>query len=588
MSVVLLALAAGGASAAPALRVQIDQKGDFLLIGNSLGHDCANGVPMPVVGTVTACGTDIVESAPDVFWRSDSPAAGQAEANAGITVADARSSAVLSVPDGATVTHAFLYWGARRPTEAADDTAVLEREGVFSEALTATTSWQVTINQGQPGAFHLYQSVADVTAIVQANGAGAYRVGGVEVSEIVDINDSDTFAGWWMAVFYSLESAPRRNLALFDGLDRVSEGNAQDVTLSGLDVPDASIDAKLGVVAYEGDDSLDGDQIFFNGGDPLSDAQNEGTNFFNGTRSSYGAPVSVAGDLPQHTGGPRSMAGIDIDVVDIVSRLTIGDTSATLQATSSGDLYYIAGFVTSISSFGPSFNSSTKVATDVNGGDLVPGDVVEYTLVIRNTGNDASVGTEITDPLPNGVTYLPGSLEITEGENAGAKTDEEGDDQGEYDADRREVKFRLGAGATGVEGGSVAPEGSTTAKFRVTVDAGQSGVVSNQATINAGGASGSPPRDTLTDGNGDLPGVPPTDITVQCSSDEHCKAPSRCDLATKTCTCVPSATQVCGDAVYPSGNGVFNCASSPTQNNQSAAAFLLTAALGALLSRRRR
>src|SRR5262245_14195165 len=93
-------LASQAPSAAPALRVQVEQKGEFLLIGNTLGYDCANMPPMPVVGTIGACGnaTTLADSAPDIFWRSESPAAGQAEANAGITVAQARSTAILTIP----------------------------------------------------------------------------------------------------------------------------------------------------------------------------------------------------------------------------------------------------------------------------------------------------------------------------------------------------------------------------------------------------------------------------------------------------------------------------------------------------------
>src|SRR5437879_2126559 len=51
-------LAAFGAEAraAQTLRVQVDQHGDFKMIGNTLGQDCGPGVPAPVVGTVGACG----------------------------------------------------------------------------------------------------------------------------------------------------------------------------------------------------------------------------------------------------------------------------------------------------------------------------------------------------------------------------------------------------------------------------------------------------------------------------------------------------------------------------------------------------
>ena len=78
----LLAGAAGSANAAPKLRIQVDLRGDFVLIGNTLGHDCANGVPAPITGTVGPCGNNgINDAAPDVFWRADSPAISQAEAN---------------------------------------------------------------------------------------------------------------------------------------------------------------------------------------------------------------------------------------------------------------------------------------------------------------------------------------------------------------------------------------------------------------------------------------------------------------------------------------------------------------------------
>jgi hypothetical protein len=95
---------------APNLRVQVNQHGDFVLIGNALGQECLSGTPAPVVGTVGACGTNTADSSPDVFWRADSPSNGMAEANTGIAVAQARSSAVLSLPVGAQVTHAYLYY----------------------------------------------------------------------------------------------------------------------------------------------------------------------------------------------------------------------------------------------------------------------------------------------------------------------------------------------------------------------------------------------------------------------------------------------------------------------------------------------
>ena len=59
--------------AAPVLRKQISQHGDFALIGNSGGFECAPGTPVPVVGTVTCPALDIADSSPDIFWRSQQP-----------------------------------------------------------------------------------------------------------------------------------------------------------------------------------------------------------------------------------------------------------------------------------------------------------------------------------------------------------------------------------------------------------------------------------------------------------------------------------------------------------------------------------
>ncbi len=565
-SALTLALAAlsGAASAAPTLRVQVDQKGDFVLLGNTLGHECDVGTPVPVVGTVSNCGTNTGDSAPDIYWRADSPAMGQAEANNGVTIAQARSTAVLNIPAFAVITHAYLYWGATLPMLGMDTQVTLDRPGVFTQAVTAIQSYQSANNA--------YQSVADVTAIVQANGPGAYRVSDVDASPLVDVNSSNNFAGWWMAVFYQLATDPPRNLALFDGLDVVSNGNNQNVTISGFVVPNAGFSGKLGVITFEGDNAINGDQLFFNGGAALTNALNPANNFFNGTRSLLGAAVSNAGDLPQLTGTAQSMSGIDLDVVDVTNKLTAGQTSAPIQATSTGDVYFLAGFVTSISTFKPDFSTSTKTAVDVNGGALVAGDVIQYTINVVNTGNDTSLNTVLTDPLPPGVTFVPGSLQIVSGPNAGAKSDSAGNDQAEYLSGTNTVVFRLGAGANGVTGGTLLSNETTVVAFQVTVNPGVTGTISNQATINASGLLGAPAEDTPTDGNGGGSGQPPTDVVVdQCTNDADCAAPTpfcntaltpnlcvqclldtdcsaltpTCDPATNTCVCVPSGAEVC-------------------------------------------
>jgi uncharacterized repeat protein (TIGR01451 family)/MYXO-CTERM domain-containing protein len=510
-----LLLAAASAGAAPKLRVQVDQKGDFLLVGNTLGHDCRAVVPAPVVGSVGSCGTNTGDSAPDIYWRADGPAVGQAMANNAVTLAESRSTAVLNLKAGATVTHAFLYWGARRTGTTADTSVTVERQGGFTQAVTATESY--TVNAG--GGETYYQSVADVTQLVKTNGSGGYRVSGVDGLNFVNQNENVNFAGWYLVVLYQDASEPPRNLAVFDGLDLVTGAQSQSASLSGFLVPAAGFDAKLGVITFEGDPDATGDSLLFGkapltAANRLSDAVNPITNFFNSSRSFLGAPVSVAGDLPQLTGGQGSMSSFDLDVVDITSRVTAGQTSADIQATSSGDVYLLGGFVTSISTFKPDFSSSNKTATDLNGGPVLPGDVFEYTVVVTNNGNDTSVGTVLTDKLPAGVTYVPGSIQVSAGVGAGAKTDAAGDDTADFNASTNTVTVRLGTGANATTGGTMAVGESITVKLKVTIDATATGTIANQAIVTAGGQKGSPPGPTPTDGNNSTPGPQTTDIPI--------------------------------------------------------------------------
>lgn len=470
-----------------------------------------------------------------------------------------RAAAMLDIPAGATITHAFLYWAAGTGIAAPDMTATFGRQGVFSTNVTANASFIVS---------NRYQSMADVTSIVQMYGTGGYEVSNVLGPTLTNINDNNHFAGWWMAVIYEKPSDPLRSILLFDGLDEVQIGNPVTSTLSGFMVPNGPFDAKLGVIGYDGDGQITGDEVLVNGV-AITDAQNPANNFFNGTRSTLGAGTHFPGDLPELTGTPQSMSGIDIDIVDIVPRLAAGQTSMNVSVSTTSDVVLTGGFVTSISTFAPNFDSATKTAVDLNGGVVLPGDTIEYTISLTNTGDDTATNVVLTDVLPIGVTFVPGSLRIAQGANAGIKSDMSGDDQGEYVSGSRTITVRLGTGADATMGGTMAPSGMTTVAFGVIVDADALGPIQNQATINAASLGGLPPSDTLTDGNGADPGRPTTTITVaECMTNAHCTAPMpycsmqnecteclvdahcpglfpTCDPLTDMCMCVPSGSESC-------------------------------------------
>ena|GEM_PF-1791388 len=128
----------------------------------------------------------------------------------------------------------------------------------------------------------------------------------------------------------------------------------------------------------------------------------------------------------------------------------------------------------------------TKSASPVD--NVQEGDILTYTVNFRNDGGDDSSNTVFADNIPEGTEYVPGSLEIVSGPNAGQLTDASGDDQGEFIANENRVVVRLGNGANGNQAGripnvDVLPDG-TTVQFKVkTLSEYKTTTVANQATV---------------------------------------------------------------------------------------------------------
>ncbi len=430
-----------------------------------------------------------------------------------------------------------MYWAGYVVAASGADTAITFSRpgGDLDETVTADESWTATGG----GANLWYQSTADVTDLLKEHEDGAYRVGGIASLDFRATTIQDPVVGWVLVVMYELDSDPPRNLTIFDGFDQVQQGADAQVLLDGFLVPDAGYDAKLGVIAYEGDEGLDGDSLLFNNV-AMSDAVNAEDNFFNGSRSYLGTAVTVPGDLPQLSGAPSSMGGLDFDVIDIAAEVSPGDTSATIGATTDMDRYFLGAFVTSISTFKPDFTLSNKTFVDLNGGTVLPGDILEYTITTQNSGNDSAINTVMTDPLPAGLEYVPGTIKITKGKNVGAKTEAAGDDEADYDSATRSVVVRMGEGATAMAGGTVLVGEETVIVFRAKVTPDAPDKIVNQAVITAEGEMGATSSDYPTDGNGDVPGVPPTETPVgRCGDDDDCPilAPI-CDDSTAASICV--------------------------------------------------
>ncbi|MDM7325079.1 MAG: DUF3344 domain-containing protein [Thermus sp.] len=397
------------------------------------------------------------------------------------------SSATLNLPSGSEVLFAGLYWGARaNPNTTGRNQIYIKPPGSSTyQALngillgTATNIWGTSTTRP-------YAAFADVTQLVQASGNGTYWVGGVLAATGND--GLGFYAGWSLVVVYRNPDQPMRNLVVYDGLASVSRGNPVTITPSGFLTPlSGNVNARVGSIAFEGDGGISGDQLLLND-NALSDSQNPSDNFFNSSVSLLG--TRFANKNPDYI----NQMAVDAEIVDATGRIPNGATSATLTFTSSQDTYFPAVLTFQVDLYLPDLVTTfSKTAQDLNGGNVLVGDVLEYAISFTNTGLDGATNVVLTDPSPSGTQYVPGSLRVVSnatGAPTGSFTDATGDDIAEYEPSCPEhggspcVRFRLGTGANASQGGLIPLQEGAEVRFRVQILPSASGqTVTNTAHI---------------------------------------------------------------------------------------------------------
>lgn len=440
------------------------------------------------------------------------------------------SSATLSLPGGSTVLWAGLYWGGRSTEASRAQIKFKPANSGFYSTLTAAELDSTT------AASNAYQGFTDVTAQVQSARGGTYWAADITASNGQD--GTGFYAGWSLIVVYRDVNQPLRNLTVFDGFASVSSGQNVTTTASGLLTPTTgTFNAYAGTVTYEGDQGISGDTFQItntttNALTTIGDTQNPPTNFFNSSISSLNTRVTAKN--PDYV----NQLGFDVDTVSIASANTVlgnGATSVRLTFNSTQDLYYPGVLTFAVDVFRPQVEGNiTKTVADLNGGNVNPGDVLEYTITVSNTGSDGAANNVLRDPIPSNTTYVAGSMQITAGVNGGVKTDGAGDDQAEFDGTR--VVFRLGTGANSSAGGLLNPAESTTLKFRVMVNAATANatVIPNQAVVNYNAATLGDAFTSYSDGDPNVAGTQTTDVTVvippvpSVKLEKDCTAPANC------------------------------------------------------------
>ncbi|HDR7795235.1 TPA: DUF11 domain-containing protein [Bacillus luti] len=339
------------------------------------------------------------------------------------------STAILNIPAGSTILYAELVWGGNYLSRDQNITSVLGNPVSFTTPVStysitpsAVTASNQTFVSGSV-TFGFYTRSADVTSLIQAAGSGSYTTGAVPglVDPIDASNGTINSAGWTLIVAYQNGTLPARNLTIYVAGNRVSaETGSADVSVSGFLTPAGGpVSGRLFLSSTEGDADLTGDQALFGPNfsslNALSGPNNAVNNFFGSqinnatgnldTTGTFGTRNQSASTSTNISAGRQ---GWDITSIDISPYLTNSQVSAAIRLTTNGDAYMLNTVGLQININSPNIQATKNVNKSV----AAIGDILTYTVTVPNTGLLPANNVTFTDILPNGTSFIPGSVTI--------------------------------------------------------------------------------------------------------------------------------------------------------------------------------
>ncbi|KFN02976.1 DUF11 domain-containing protein [Bacillus clarus] len=331
------------------------------------------------------------------------------------------SSAILNLPVGSSVLYAELVWAGTYRTDTEDVTAFLNDDVTFTTpaGIFSVTPDPATAQQGSVGNQFYYVRSANVTSLVNGGGTGTYTTGRVPAARTAANPTISRSVGWTLEVIYQNASLPLRNLSVYAGQEIIDASSPPvDAVISGFATPATGmVTGRVLVTAQEGDSNIVGDQLRFGPNVTATVAlfgpRNPANNFFQSQICNDTGNLDTTGtfgDLNQPLGIalPVRRQGWDITNVDASSSLVNNQTSATVRFVTNGDGYAAAGFGVQIDATGPIINPVKAVDKTTAG----IGDILTYTITVPNTGTGNAENVVLQDSIPNGTTFVAGSVTV--------------------------------------------------------------------------------------------------------------------------------------------------------------------------------
>ncbi len=263
------------------------------------------------------------------------------------------STLTSSIPVGATIDKAYLYWAHSGAT--ADSQVTFEGNTVDADYLYGTSITTRTFFGG----------VSDVTSIINGitnPSTNVYDFSGLSVDNSSTYCSSATvLGGWGLMVFYTDTSLPAATINLYQGFNGESNSSSS-FTLGGF-YAIGGTGSKTTQLSWEGDQTLSNNEL-------LTVTTGVGTNTLSGDGDNNGITVNnpFNSTIFDNTIAPivnnTTTYGVDLDTYDISPFVQAGETSVTINVQSGQDFVIMNALVLKV----PSNLITGTVFEDVNYG----------------------------------------------------------------------------------------------------------------------------------------------------------------------------------------------------------------------------
>jgi len=317
-----------------------------------------------------------------------------------------------------TITAAYLNWFHRSgvvdtPNSGGFDSTVdLRINAGATQSLTADQNYHAGI-QYDPGYNDYYHLLADITSQLQNNlvaGSNSFSVSGIDVPT----------PGTWLrhnfgtgvTVIYSCPEYPYTKTSFFAGNDFFFCGNAYSGEYSSsycMEFPASSSPRDINLEALYGGQTgsapFRGGTYSYTTGTGNAPAMDGSTAFATGT-------IWNAANASANPGWTSNL-GAEWDKLSETLTIPANHTYMCMQSRSHEDAntgqcisLNHAAFTFSIPVDPPASDVDIEVRKAVNPLSVQSGDTATYTIEVINNGPDQATNVEVTEQLPNGVSYI--------------------------------------------------------------------------------------------------------------------------------------------------------------------------------------